>query len=436
VSGGGSGGLPRDGGQVLEALGSLPGGAELLELAATRPDVALVGGAARDLLLARPPRELDVVLAGGAAAFAHELASRIAGPGEAGGAPVVTIHDRFGTAAVAWEGGRIDIAERRAESYPAPGALPEVRPGSGEEDLARRDFTVNAIAIALAGERRGSLESASHALEDLLAARLRVLHDESFIEDPTRLLRLARYSARLGFQPEQGTAALASQALAGGALATVSAARIGAELRLGLGEPDPLRALQAMSELGVLAALRPALCLDEQLARRAQAILPADGRADLLLLAQLLLGIAREDGERAQAAMFGLLDELEFPARDRDRAIRTALDAPGLQESIEGVETPSRLRELLRPATIEAVALAAAMSEQRRPQGAGSAAARRWLEDLRHVRLSITGDDLLAAGVPAGPEIGRRLELALARKLDGELSDGREAELSAATEGL
>ncbi len=211
---------------MLRALAAQPGGPALLSLARDRDDLELVGGAVRDLLLGRSPRELDVVVAGDAAALARELASLLGAR--------TTAHERFGTAAVEWEQGRIDVAERRVESYPAPGALPQVRPGSAEEDLARRDFTVNAIAVELGGAREGQLHGAAHALEDLHAGLLRVLHERSFNDDPTRLLRLARYRARLGFDVEAHTAELAAQALAAGALATVSRARIGAELRLAL----------------------------------------------------------------------------------------------------------------------------------------------------------------------------------------------------------
>ena len=126
---------------------------------------------------------------------------------------------------VEWEAGRVDVAERRAESYAAPGALPEVRPGSVEEDLRRRDFTVNAIAVPLGGPAAESWQAPSTALEDLAAGRLRVLHERSFIDDPTRLLRLARYQARLGFELERRTAELAREALAAGALGDASRGR-------------------------------------------------------------------------------------------------------------------------------------------------------------------------------------------------------------------
>ncbi|HXM87457.1 MAG TPA: hypothetical protein VN889_07460, partial [Solirubrobacteraceae bacterium] len=249
-----------DGLTVLERLRELPAGRLLLELAAGRQDVELVGGAARDLLLGRSPRELDIVVDGPADAFAGRIAAIVdcrfaADDGSRCG---VDRHERFGTASVAWQRGRIDVAARRAESYAAPGALPDVRGGTPDEDLQRRDFTVNAIAVALGGVRRAQLRTAPHALEDLAAGQLRVLHERSFVDDPTRLLRLARYRARLRFTAEEHTAALARKAIDAGALATISRARFGAELRLALAEDDPIAALQALNELGAFATLHPA----------------------------------------------------------------------------------------------------------------------------------------------------------------------------------
>ncbi len=415
---------------MTEALATQPGGPALLALSRDREDLALVGGAVRDLLLGRTPRELDVVVAGDAPALAEELALLLGAS--------ATAHARFGTAVVQWEDGRIDVAARRSESYEAPGALPQVRPGSPEEDLRRRDFTVNAIAVALGGARAGHLSGVEHALEDLRAGRLRVLHEQSFSDDPTRLLRLARYQARLDLQVEVRTAELAAQALAAGALATVSRARVGAELRLALKEDDALGALEALSELGVLGALasspqgQPTLQLDATLARRALALLPEDGRPDLLMMAALLLALTYSGDVDPEPVMFELLDGLEFSAGERERIMRTALVAPALFDEIAQAAKPSELHEALSAHTLEAVALGAALSGDG-PDDRSSEAID-WFARLRHVRLAITGDDLRAAGIPPGPELGRRLDAALARKLDGELDDGRQAELSAALE--
>jgi tRNA nucleotidyltransferase (CCA-adding enzyme) len=417
------------GAELLEAVGACPGGGELLELAGARNDAALVGGATRDLLLGHSPRELDVVVDGDAEGFARELASLIGG-NSAG----VTVHDRFGTAAVEWPGGRVDVATRRAETYPVGGALPEVRPGTADEDLRRRDFTVNAIAVALGGPRRGELDAVEGALADLAAGRLCVLHDRSFIDDPTRLLRLARYQARLGFEAERATAALAADALADGALASVSGARVGAELRLALNEPDGVAAVSALETLGVLAALDPRLRLDEPLARRALALLPEDGRPDLLLLAVLLGVFALDPRALGESAIPELLDRLEFTAAERGAVVKTVLLAPALADVLAESDRPSRVRDAAASSTLEGVALAGALAGER-GSDAALQAARGWLERWRHVRLGITGDDLLAAGIPSGPEVGRRLSATLGRRLDGELADGREAELRAALEG-
>jgi len=418
------------GGEVLDALRQQPGGPELLALADGTAGLALVGGAVRDLLLGRAPRELDVVLAGDAAALARELAARI---DVGSSAPArVTLHDRFGTAMLEWDGARVDIAERRAESYPAPGALPEVRPGTSEEDLARRDFTVNAIAVTLGGPRSGEILSAAHALEDLDARRLRVLHERSFIDDPTRLLRLARYRARLGFELEPETAALAATALQEAALMSVSRARVGAELRLALIEEGAPAALEQMGELGVLAALQPGLRFERDLAERSLALLPEDGRRDLLLMASLLAHLTVMPAQDPEPAIFGILDEMEFTAADRERTMRSALAAPALVSTMTLALKPSQLRDALHVHTPEAIALAAALAGESAP--AAAHAASDWFERVRLVRLQITGDDVVAGGVAPGPEVGRRLSATLARKLDGELGEGREAELHAALE--
>jgi tRNA nucleotidyltransferase (CCA-adding enzyme) len=265
-----------------------------------------------------------------------------------------------------------------------------------------------------------------------------VLHDESFRDDPTRLLRMARYRARLGFTIESHTAQLAAEAIGTGALETVSPARIGAELRLTLAEPDPVAALESLQQLGALSALHEAIGLDAPLARSALAELPAPPQAwpDVLLLASLLRPGHSYDATSYETRLRVLLDGYEFPAAERERAVHSAILAPRIAERLARAGSPSQIYAVAHGEPLEAVALGGAIAGAA-GDGAAAEAARRWLSQLRHVELEIGGDDLLAAGVPSGPEIGRRLRHVLMRKLDGELAgteDERAAELAAALE--
>jgi tRNA nucleotidyltransferase (CCA-adding enzyme) len=376
----------RSAAQALDALRALPCGARALDVLAGRDDAWIVGGAVRDLLLGREPGEIDIVVEGDAEAVAAAL-------GE-----VHAVHDRFGTYDVASGPCVFDVVQARAERYASPGALPDVRPSDLDDDLRRRDFTVNALALSASGE----LRAAPQALEDLEARRLRVLHPGSFADDPTRLWRLVRYAVRLAFVPEPETDRLAAAAVAAGAPETVSGDRLGAELRLALGEPHPQSVLHAAQNLGLVAGLT----LQPDVVGDALALLPsAEGRPDLTLL-----GAVIPDAD--WPAPYG------FTAAEAHVLVRCATLPP-----VEGGR-PSEVVARLRGEPVEAVAVAGARGDL--------VAAGMYLAQWRHVELEITGHDLLRAGVPEGPELGRRLAHALARRLDGELAPGREAELEAA----
>lgn len=429
--------LSPNGLDVLEGLRELPGGAQLRRAAEARSgEVALIGGAVRDLLLERTPRELDVVVDEDAAGFARALADELGTI--AGESPEqrfeTTLHERFRTALVRWDGGQIDVATRRSERYPAPGSLPEVDAGTIASDLSRRDFTINTLSVALNGAHRGELTGARAAREDLDAGVLRVLHDESFRDDPTRVMRIARYRARLGFAIEPHTAQLAAEAIEKGALQTVSPARIGAELRLALAEPDPVAALESLEQLAVLSALHEAIELDAPLARVALGELPPDGRPDVLLLASLLRPGHSFDSTDYQTRLRTLLDSWEFPGAEREHTVRSAILAPRIAERLRQAHAPSQIYEVAHGEPLEAVALAGGIAAAAGHEEAADAA-RRWLSELHEVGLRITGDDLLRAGIAPGPEIGRHLRRALMRKLDGEIAaETPDAELRAALE--
>ncbi|MCL5677586.1 MAG: hypothetical protein M1602_06995, partial [Firmicutes bacterium] len=228
-------------------------------------EAALVGGAVRDLLLGHAPTDIDVAVGGRPAdvsALAELLGRSLGG--------IMEGHAAFGTASLRLHGEaiRLDLAMRRREFYPRPGALPRVEPGTWEEDLARRDFTINAMAWPLAFLAAVAeptpvqvwprdLLAVPEALPDLSRGLVRVLHDGSFCDDPTRLMRAARTAARLGFRLEPGTRALAEQAMHGGALDTVTPRRIAQEVRLTAREGTAWTAFALLDGLGVWKTLLP-----------------------------------------------------------------------------------------------------------------------------------------------------------------------------------
>ena len=270
----------------------------------------------------------------------------------------------------------------------------------------RRDFTVNAIALALTGPARGRLQAAPGAIDDLRRGLLSVLHDHSFEDDPTRLVRLARYRARLGFAITPDTLALAPP-------------RIGNELRAVMREEDPVAAFAALDELGIDAAIDAGLGLSEDdrpLAARALELLPGDGRADLETLAVA----ARRMSVKALAE---LLDRLAFEAADRDVVVIAATCSEALARRLASARRPSEIWAAVAGGGVELVALAGALG--------ASAPAQAWIERLRYVALKIDGGDLIAAGLGQGPAVGAGLRAALAAALDGE-ADGRERQLEIA----
>jgi tRNA nucleotidyltransferase (CCA-adding enzyme) len=354
-----------------EALhGAYPELAAVRDVAGGKP-VYLVGGAVRDLLLGHGRTDIDLVVEGEAVA----LATRLGGE--------VVEHERFATAKVRLDSHEVDIATARAESYPHPGALPEVEPTAGiAADLARRDFTINAMAIPL--RRDPELIDPHRGREDLEAGLLRTLHPHSFEDDPTRALRAARYAARLGFELELDTAELLRQT----DLSTVSVERRDAELLRLAGETEAVRGFALLAEWGLL---------------------------DL-----------HENGIELAGRVAGLLSAPPWhDVVQRERAVlAAALGTWGAAEQLAGAnpERPSEAVRFARGADPVELVLARALGAE-------------WLDryqaEWRLVALEIDGEAMIAAGVPQGPQIGQGLAEALRRKLDGELS-GREEELEVA----
>jgi tRNA nucleotidyltransferase (CCA-adding enzyme) len=391
-------------------IAGLPGIERLLPALEGLAPAFLVGGGVRDLLLGRAGSvDLDVAVEGDARAAARELARRLNGEAKE--------HERFGTATVRAGDLAVDLATTRRETYAEPGALPDVQPAGLAEDLGRRDFTINAMAIDLNGEGVGRLEDPHGGKDDLDAGVIRVLHGQSFVDDPTRLLRALRYEARFGFRMDENTERLAREAAAGAGFSTVSGARVRDELLDLLREPEAPAAVERMHELGLDRALDPSL------------------EADPELVASALLACAETGADRALAGLAALVsgapeelrdwvESLHLLRQQSDAVIRAAQKGPQLASTLENELAPSAVHAVLSCEPPEALAIALA-------RGAPGDPVLRYLADLRGVRLEITGHDLVNAGIPESPELGRALEETLRRKLDGKVS-GREQELELA----
>jgi tRNA nucleotidyltransferase (CCA-adding enzyme) len=403
--------MPTPATDLSDRVRSLAGMEQLLATVEGLPPLYLVGGAVRDLLRGARSVDLDLVVEADAAATAREIAARLRGR--------AVEHQRFGTATVRTGELVVDIAMARRERYERPGALPEIEPAGLTEDLDRRDFTVNAMAIGLSGSDLGVLRDPCGGLDDLEAGLIRVLHGRSFVDDPTRLLRAVRYETRLGFELETDTERLAREAATAGAIATVSGARLRDELMDLLTEAEAPAAVGRLRELGIARALHPSLRADPELVAGA-ALASAETGASPALAELAALCSARP------AEVEEFVHTLALPAADRTAVLRAASRGPVLAETLHGGLRPSELHALLTPEPPEALALALAL-------GAAGGPVLRYLSDLRGAALEITGEDLLSAGVPRSPAIGRALEETLRRKLDGELA-GRDAELRTATE--
>ncbi len=397
----------------------------LSAVAAAYDGVYLVGGAVRDVLLGEQSLDLDVMVEGDAIALAGELARALGGHTHP--------HEKFHTAvvtAVNAEGReiRVDLAGARTEFYDAPGALPEVERSTLRHDLARRDFTINAMATSLRPDDLGATYDFFGGYPDLRRATVRVLHNLSFVEDPTRLLRAIRYEARLGFRMDNHTLSLARGCIEMRLVGDLSSARLRDELLDILAEPHVIEALRRMAAIGLDRALHPhvdALAACDLVVRADDAMQGrlARARTPLVRLACLCAGMPGHE-------IYEWLGRLKIRRRDQDVVAAAVTLGPKIAERLAGPEAPapSAMQELLDGQPLEVLVMAIVTAER---SGLVEERLHGYLERVRGMRLEITGEDLKAAGVPESPEIGAALRDTLGLKLDGFVS-GRDEELRAA----
>ena len=365
----------------------------------------LVGGAVRDMLLGKQSLDIDMTVEGDAVEFAKKLARS---------ADSIEIHPQFGTAKLVISNDfTIDITTARKETYSRPGALPNVSPGSLNDDLFRRDFTINAMAVSLNGDEYGALTDIYGGVNDLKIKLIRVLHDKSFVDDATRIWRAIRYSERLGFEIERRTLNLLKRDI--DCLDTITGDRIRYELECVFGEEFPEKTLARASELSVLQKINSHLNFDGGIAAKfeqARQFYP-DSRPPFSLYLALL---TRKLDEQAIEAFIAYL-------KIDKKTVRVLLDASALRQKAAGLVektlSPSGIFHLLSghdPLAITALYIESEDTTVKQR-------IELFESKLRNVKPLLTGNDLKRLGIPSGPEIKKVLEKLIDAKLNGETAN-------------
>ena len=370
----------------------------------------LVGGVVRDLLLGGSNLDIDLVVEGDAIALGQRLAESTGGK--------ITTHSRFGTAKLKWDRWTLDMSTARSETYARPGALPTVKPGSLARDLFRRDFTINAIAVELIPGHWGQLVDFYGGLHDLKQKQIRILHENSFIDDATRIWRAIRYEQRLDFNLEANTLRLLKRDAS--RLNTISGDRIRRELELVLKEAMPEKVLNRADKLGALSKLHPRLKGNGWLAKRFQA--------------------ARQFNQPESTSMASYLTLLTYPltASEIENLIsylhlpkplaQTLRDSASLKAKLKLLAKPdlrpSRVHELLHGYSTTAIAANSLATDS----PVVHQHIQLFLTRLRYVKPATTGEDLKKLGVPAGPRIKEILQKLLEARLDRRIKSKKEEE--------
>ena len=376
-----------------------------------------VGGSVRDLILNVPNFDLDFVIEGPAIELASAMESAYPARLE-----VVARHERFQTAKLWFFADTrrdVDFSTARTEFYEFPAALPTVEASQLEQDLLRRDFTINALAICLNPGRYGMLVDHFGGLEDIKKKTIRVLHAFSFIEDPTRIIRAVRFASRLEFNIEPKTKELAKRAVAMGIFDNLGGNRMRDELRSILESPRRIRALDLLAELGAKlryldAELEYSLSI-RTLLRRAERLLKRYSLTQPWVVYLALL-LSELDEHRIDAVLdrFHLTNEQKTIVR---KGLAIPRQLPEIVETLnkQGVKN-SQIYYLLKGKPEESLAIAACLAGPGAPL---RRMIRLYLEHLEKVQIELSGSDLVEIGVPPGPEIGRALDAILERRLDG-----------------
>lgn len=379
----------------------------------------IVGGTVRDIVLGRKNLDIDIVVEGQAIAFAQKVA-------RATGVKITT-YPQFGTVTLRWPSGlRIDLVTARQEFYPHPGALPQVRPGTLKDDLFRRDFTINAMAVCLNKDRWGQLVDEFGGLRDAREKTIRVLHGQSFIDDPTRILRAVRFEQRLRFVIEPLTLGFLKKALQEEKVFdNVKPPRYFTEFKKMLAEEHPDRHLARMQDLGALPLVDAALRIDFRLLAQIQQRLrriPRDVACSRWLIHLMAITITLR-GMKLQA----FLRKFPFRKEEKESILQAARSEYILRKLAGPGLFRSQVYRLLKPFHRDAIVYVWLRASRKN-------VAQHIEHYFRHdagTRIDINGEDLKRLGVSPGKKTGTILEKVLLMKIDGRVK-GRKQQLAAA----
>ncbi len=373
-----------------------------------RVSLYAVGGFVRDLLLAIPNLDVDLVVEGNGIRFAKALAR--------GSKARITVHERFGTATITLpDGHAFDVATARTESYDAPAALPRVQQGSLSQDLYRRDFTINTLAIRLDSPRFGELTDLYRGRRDLRDRTIRVLHGLSFIDDPTRVFRAIRFEQRLGFRLDGDTAVLMKEAVKMGGIRRLSPSRLSHELLHVLSEPIPVTMLARLADFNLLPCIHPRLKWSPGLARLLNAVEKAvawHARLSRPLSSWIVYAMALLDPLPGPAAL-ETLARLTFPRRQTRQLVWMVHEGERVLQALHRRTRPSAIFRLLRDCPDETLLFLMAKTRTEREKIISV------FTSYRHVSPILKGKDLKAMGIRPGPLYTTILDRLLEARLDG-----------------
>ncbi|MBN1526805.1 MAG: CBS domain-containing protein [Candidatus Omnitrophica bacterium] len=380
----------------------------------------LVGGFVRDLLLEKKNLDLDIVVEGSAIEFGSVLAKRLKG--------ALVVHRQFGTCTVVTEKKlKIDLATARKETYEKPAALPTVEFSSLKNDLIRRDFAINAMAISLNKASFGQLVDFFGGQSDLLRGRIRVMHDLSFIDDPTRIFRAVRFEQRFGFTIDGHTESLIRKAVEERMVDRTQKQRIRDEIILILKEPKPLKAIRRMAELHELEFIHRRIAPEDHTMKLYKGVEEACRwyealRARKRPVEKWLIYLMALCDDLRYNEMAELCDRFVFRRVDRVKMLfckqreRKALHVLSRKGQVRPSEAYAALAGLSHEALLLMMAKAAPAARSR---------IKEFLRTHSLARIAISGDDIKTLGLKPGPVFRKILDLVLRKKIDGRLKTKR-----------